>query len=415
MALANRAPRRSEHSPILGGAAIGVTYFMDLLEKINRAFGTWYEGLFGATDDVRPRDILRAIFTALEENRKEGVDGRVYAPNLYTVDIAPDDDEEREYLLTFLVCKELETAVYRYCEQNRYAIRGALNFTIHEVGPRSASVVRTRRKFRVRSRFARITDANKDNQQVPRQHLAKDDTETVAASQPADNPTVAEAVPGEPLATLTVHPPDGAPYDVPITSTVLTIGRSSRAGNDLVLAADGLVSRRHARIELDSDDLFTVYDLSTTNGTRVNGERIDNHTLHSGDQIQLGATTITFEQHQRPDPLCREGAPATSVEPSVSYRVVLMDGDQAGVGLLLASDTMLGRGITNDIVLPDPSVAMRHARIRLSDTPSVEPLDAAHETTIDGRPAPPGIPVPIHNGCVLRLGAIRVRFEEVKR
>src|SRR5690242_7818826 len=44
---------------------------MDLFEKINRSFGGWYEGLFGGGDDVRPKDILRKILTAMEEHRKE--------------------------------------------------------------------------------------------------------------------------------------------------------------------------------------------------------------------------------------------------------------------------------------------------------------------------------------------------------
>ena len=46
---------------------------MDLFEKINRSFASWYEGLFGGSgDDVRPKDILRRILAALEDNRKEG-------------------------------------------------------------------------------------------------------------------------------------------------------------------------------------------------------------------------------------------------------------------------------------------------------------------------------------------------------
>jgi hypothetical protein len=45
---------------------------MDLLEKINRSFGTWYEGLFGGSnDDVRLKDVLRRILAALEDNPKK--------------------------------------------------------------------------------------------------------------------------------------------------------------------------------------------------------------------------------------------------------------------------------------------------------------------------------------------------------
>jgi hypothetical protein len=75
---------------------------MDLLEKINRSFGAWYEGLFGGTDDVRPKDILRRILAAMENNRKEGFDNKIYVPNQYILEINVHDDEEKEYLLSFL-------------------------------------------------------------------------------------------------------------------------------------------------------------------------------------------------------------------------------------------------------------------------------------------------------------------------
>ncbi len=107
---------------------------MDLFEKINRSFGSWYEGLFGGgSDDVRPKDILRRILAAMEDNRKEGFDNRVYVPNQYVLEINVHDDEEKDYLLSFLDRGELESAIRRYCKQNNYVIRGALDFTIKEV------------------------------------------------------------------------------------------------------------------------------------------------------------------------------------------------------------------------------------------------------------------------------------------
>ena len=123
---------------------------MELFEKINKAFGGWYEGLFGASGDVRPKDILRKIFIAMEDHRKEGFDNKVYVPNQYILEIAVDDEEEKEYLRSFLVREELETAIRRYCKQNHYEIRGGLEFTIREVEPDSEA--RKREKVRVRCR-----------------------------------------------------------------------------------------------------------------------------------------------------------------------------------------------------------------------------------------------------------------------
>src|ERR1044071_2011104 len=124
---------------------------MEIFEKINRGFGGWYEGLFGGSDDVRPRDILRRILTALEEHRKEGIDGKVYVPNQYILEISVDDEEEKEYLLSFLDREELEAAIRRYCQQNHYNVRGGLDFTIKEV--ESPQDGKRREKVRVRCRY----------------------------------------------------------------------------------------------------------------------------------------------------------------------------------------------------------------------------------------------------------------------
>jgi len=63
--------------------------------------------------------------------------------------------------------------------------------------------------------------------------------------------------------------------------------------NDIVVA-DPNVSRRHAEIRPVGPN-FVVVDLGSTNGTRVNGATISQHTLRTGDTITVGATTIRFE------------------------------------------------------------------------------------------------------------------------
>ncbi|HEV2072461.1 MAG TPA: FHA domain-containing protein, partial [Thermomicrobiales bacterium] len=68
-----------------------------------------------------------------------------------------------------------------------------------------------------------------------------------------------------------------------------TIGRSPE--NDVVLDAPD-VSRRHARIERNGKHL-RIYDLNSTNGTRVNGEAVHISDLEPGDEIRLGGQTLT--------------------------------------------------------------------------------------------------------------------------
>ena len=54
------------------------------------------------------------------------------------------------------------------------------------------------------------------------------------------------------------------------------------------------ISRRHSEI-VPSDDGFIVRDLGSTNGTYVNGMRVDREQLLlPGDRIEIGSTMITF-------------------------------------------------------------------------------------------------------------------------
>jgi pSer/pThr/pTyr-binding forkhead associated (FHA) protein len=70
------------------------------------------------------------------------------------------------------------------------------------------------------------------------------------------------------------------------------IGRSNDA--DIVLAAHE-VSRHHAQIVPDRDG-WTLTDLDSTNGVRLNGRPIGVPTrLQDGDVIELGAVELIFE------------------------------------------------------------------------------------------------------------------------
>ena len=70
------------------------------------------------------------------------------------------------------------------------------------------------------------------------------------------------------------------------------IGRSNEA--DIVIAAHE-VSRRHAQIAPDHDG-WTITDLDSTNGVRLNGRPIGVPTrLEDGDVIELGAVELIFE------------------------------------------------------------------------------------------------------------------------
>jgi len=82
---------------------------------------------------------------------------------------------------------------------------------------------------------------------------------------------------------------------------VTTLGRDPQ--NDLILD-DEAVSRQHAKVRLEkvkvegeeARDQFFLYDLATSNGTKVNGQEILKHPLLDGDEIELGRIILVFKK-----------------------------------------------------------------------------------------------------------------------
>jgi pSer/pThr/pTyr-binding forkhead associated (FHA) protein len=64
-----------------------------------------------------------------------------------------------------------------------------------------------------------------------------------------------------------------------------TIGRAT--GADFIIDA-ALVSRVHCRVRALAGGELEITDLESTNGTYVNGERIETARLASGDRLQVG-------------------------------------------------------------------------------------------------------------------------------
>jgi hypothetical protein len=74
-----------------------------------------------------------------------------------------------------------------------------------------------------------------------------------------------------------------------------TIGRSRDA--DCVLR-DPNVSRHHAELRRSPAGDWTIADLGSTNGVKVNGRRVPSTRLSPGDEVTLGTTTFKFDIEQ---------------------------------------------------------------------------------------------------------------------
>ena len=66
--------------------------------------------------------------------------------------------------------------------------------------------------------------------------------------------------------------------------------------------SDVKASREHARI-VSGDPGWVLVDLGSTNGTFVNGQRMNRQTLHHGDQIRIGGTVLVYHDPPTPPPV----------------------------------------------------------------------------------------------------------------
>jgi len=79
------------------------------------------------------------------------------------------------------------------------------------------------------------------------------------------------------------------------SGSVKTVGRAPRA--DFIVDA-ALVSRVHCRLTA-TDDRLEVVDLKSTNGTFVNGKRVQKAHLSAGDRLRVGRVELTVEKKAR--------------------------------------------------------------------------------------------------------------------
>jgi pSer/pThr/pTyr-binding forkhead associated (FHA) protein len=98
--------------------------------------------------------------------------------------------------------------------------------------------------------------------------------------------------PGRLVVTVSSVLDEGSEYE--LDAAPLTIGRGGQ--NDVAIDADEFASARHVRVEPRRDGVW-VHDLGSTNGTFVNGVRLDRpRKLVDGDLVRIGETELRFEQ-----------------------------------------------------------------------------------------------------------------------
>jgi len=109
-------------------------------------------------------------------------------------------------------------------------------------------------------------------------------------------------------------------------------------------------------------------------------------------------------------------SPASPGAPGVLAALALTSGPRSGEALSLARPVVtVGRGGGCDLVIDDDSVSVQHARLEWTEGAwRVTDLGSVNGTAVDGVRVDPGAPAPLPFGSTLRLGGVRLQFQEVQ-
>jgi hypothetical protein len=229
---------------------------------------------------LQPVQLQRRIERAMETQRLSGAD-RTMVPNRFRVHLNPADLESFGEFSVSLAA-ELADGALSFARSHRYSLVDRPRVDL--VADQRVQVG----EVRVDARFADPDPASRPGAGEPPADGEPDPEGTGHATR-----TMVFEVPAVagPVARLREIRPDGTQREVEVDGALLTIGRGN--DNGLVIH-DSRISRHHARLQARRGTLILT-DLGSTNGSRVNGVRVDEVVLGEGDRIELGDTVLVVE------------------------------------------------------------------------------------------------------------------------
>jgi hypothetical protein len=215
------------------------------LNRFERRLERMVEGSFSRVfkSGLKPVELGRRLVRDMDANRSIGVHGEPVAPNHFVIELAPVD-AERFHDVVESLRRELAESAREHARDEGYHFLGPVGIEF-SVGERLREG-----NFRLRS-------------------------------------SLREGERGKIPGSLVL--PDGE--RIVLGEAVVTIGRLD---DSTLLVEDPNVSRAHAEIRPRGTG-FVLVDLGSTNGTRVNGERIAERELRDGDMVSFGSVIIRFE------------------------------------------------------------------------------------------------------------------------
>jgi FhaA, N-terminal domain/FHA domain len=252
-----------------------------MLRAIEQRLERVFEGVFGRAfrTNVQPVELARKLAKEMDEHRSTSVT-RVYVPNEYTVYLSPADREQFSGYENSLV-SELEEYLAEHAERESYALLTTPRVFFETDDDLGVG------EFGIATRMA--------------QHGRQGDGEV--------------AEPAGPGATM-VYKPRTQPTEA-VSLDELEVERQvavirwngqrrvldrrrsvlGRARDVDVQIEDPNVSRRHVEI-VQEGSAYWLVDLGSTNGTEVDGRRVQRARLTDGLRFTIGETTVTFSTEQ---------------------------------------------------------------------------------------------------------------------
>ncbi len=223
-------------------------------------------------------ELARKLAREMDEHRTTSV-SRVYAPNEYSVWLSPQDRSRYEGV-EHEVIDELCAYLLEHARREQLILPAAPVVVFHTDEHLALG------EFGIQAELVRASvHSAEQGEQEPEGRRG----ETMIYSSSARVRGELEQAQGvrQSRATVTV---EGRRLPVPPRGA--TLGRSRDC--DIVLE-DSSISRRHAEIRPDGEG-WTITDLRSTNGVRVNGRAISGaQRLQRGDRLELGSTEVVFE------------------------------------------------------------------------------------------------------------------------
>jgi hypothetical protein len=255
---------------------------MNLLKSVETTIANLVEGAFGRVfrSEVRPMELARKLAREMDAHRTASV-SRVYVPNEYSVWLSPEDRARYEGV-EHEVIEELSAYLLEHARREDLIMASPpqIDFQTDER--------LTLGEFGIQARLVRPVGHSDEHREPALHQEEHGQTMIYSTSARVGGPVEeAQARRRAPRALLAVGsrrlliPPAGG-----------VIGRSRDC--EIVLEDAG-ISRHHAELRPHGDG-WTIEDLGSTNGVRINGRDVRGaRQLEPGDRLELGSTEIVFE------------------------------------------------------------------------------------------------------------------------